>query len=64
MRLLLNVLASTCDDSTERHGRVVNAPASYSGGPGLKSRPEDRLSCLKIFRGFCQSLQINVGIVF
>jgi hypothetical protein len=29
---------------TERCGRVVNTPAYYSEGPGLKSWPEDRLS--------------------
>jgi hypothetical protein len=28
---------------TERHGRVVNIPASYLGDPGFKSRPGDRL---------------------
>jgi hypothetical protein len=31
---------------TEHRGRVVSIPASYSGGPGFKSRPEDRLSWL------------------
>jgi hypothetical protein len=29
---------------TDRHGRVINTPASYSGGPGFKSQPGDRLS--------------------
>jgi hypothetical protein len=29
--------------STERRGRVVSTPASYSGDPGLKYRPGDRL---------------------
>jgi hypothetical protein len=29
---------------TEQCGRVVGTPASYSGGPGSKSRPRDRLS--------------------
>jgi hypothetical protein len=35
-----------CDSNTktERRGRVINTPASYSGGPGLKSRPGHRLS--------------------
>jgi hypothetical protein len=28
----------------ERRGRVVNNPASYSGGTGFKSRPGYRLS--------------------
>jgi hypothetical protein len=31
----------------EHRGRVVKTPASYSGGPGVSSRPGDRLSCLK-----------------
>jgi hypothetical protein len=30
--------------ATERRGRMVNTPASYSGFPGFKSRPGDRLS--------------------
>jgi hypothetical protein len=34
--------ASQC--GTERHGRVVNTTALYSGGPVLKSLPGDRLS--------------------
>jgi hypothetical protein len=37
---------------TERHGRVVYTPASYSGGPGFKSRPRDRLSCPGFFMVF------------
>jgi hypothetical protein len=28
---------------TQRCGQVVNTPASYSGSPGLKPRPGDRL---------------------
>jgi hypothetical protein len=32
---------------TERHGRVVSIPTSYSGGPGFKSRPGDRLPRLR-----------------
>jgi hypothetical protein len=31
-------------ECTERRGRVVNTPASYSGGPGFKSQPGDQLS--------------------
>jgi hypothetical protein len=31
---------------TECHGRVVNTSVSYSGGPGFKSLPRDRLSWL------------------
>jgi hypothetical protein len=40
--------------------RMVNTPASYSGGCGFKFLPEDRLWCG--FRGFLQSLQANAGI--
>jgi hypothetical protein len=36
-------------DLTERSGQITNTLASYSGGPGFKSRPGDRVSC---FRGF------------
>jgi hypothetical protein len=42
--------------STEHCSRAVNTPASYSGGPGFKSRPGDRLSWLEVFRGFPQFL--------
>jgi hypothetical protein len=38
---------TTCD--TERRGWVVNTPALYSGGPGFKSLPGDRLSWLRFF---------------
>jgi hypothetical protein len=48
---------------TERRGRVVSTPASYSGGPGLKSRPGDRLSWQEAFRDFSQSLQANTEIM-
>jgi hypothetical protein len=34
---------------TEHRDRVVNAPVSYSGGPGFKSRPEGRLFWLTFF---------------
>jgi hypothetical protein len=34
----------TKNENIERHGRVVSTPASYSGDPGFKSRPENRLS--------------------
>jgi ABC-type polar amino acid transport system ATPase subunit len=33
--------AHTLTSKTELHGRVVNIPASYSGGPGFKSLPRD-----------------------
>jgi hypothetical protein len=48
---------------TERHGRVVNTPTSYSGGPGLESRPRRPAILIEGFRGFPQSLQDIVGIV-
>jgi hypothetical protein len=32
--------------NTERRGGVINTPPSYSGGPGLKHGPGDRLSWL------------------
>jgi hypothetical protein len=34
---------------TEFRSRVINTPASYSGDPGFKSRPGDRLSWLRVF---------------
>jgi hypothetical protein len=34
---------------TERRDKVVNTPASYSGGPVFKSRPGDLLSWLRVF---------------
>jgi hypothetical protein len=40
---------------TERRGRLVSTPASYSGGKGFKSRLVDRL-LTKVSRGFPQSL--------
>jgi hypothetical protein len=47
---------------TEGRCRLVKIPASYSGEPGFKSRPADRLSWL-VFRGFPEILQANAGIV-
>jgi hypothetical protein len=46
---------------TESRGRVVNTPASYSGGPAFKSRFEDRLT--DVIRGFTQSFHTNAGVV-
>lgn len=40
---------------TKRFGRPDNTSSLYSGGPGLKYRPSDRLS--QGFRGFSQSLE-------
>jgi hypothetical protein len=48
---------------TERRGRVVSTPASYSGDPGFKYRPRRPATLTEVFRCFPQSLQANVGIV-
>jgi hypothetical protein len=45
---------------TERRGQVVNTPASYSGGPGLKSPDSDYPEG---FRDFPQSLPTKADIV-
>jgi hypothetical protein len=42
--------------------RVVNNSAPYSGGPGFKFRPGDRLSWQN-FRAFPESLQANAGMI-
>jgi hypothetical protein len=34
---------------TERRGRVVNNPVSYSGGPGFKSRPRRTAILIEVF---------------
>jgi hypothetical protein len=41
------VCLSPSRQSTERRGRVVNTPASYFGGLGLKSSSRDRISWLR-----------------
>jgi hypothetical protein len=46
---------------SERRGGVVNTPASYSGGPRLKSQPRDRLT--DVSHDFPQSLQTDAEIV-
>jgi hypothetical protein len=48
---------------SERRCRIVNNPASYSGGTGFKSRPRRTAILIEVFRGFPQSLQANAGIV-
>jgi hypothetical protein len=48
--------------TTERLGRVVNTP-SYSEVPGFKSRSGHRLSLLRFFVFFSESLQVNVRII-
>jgi hypothetical protein len=47
---------------TERRGRVVNIPISYSGGPTFDYRPRRQAILTEVFRGFPQSLQANSGI--
>jgi hypothetical protein len=39
----------TTTTKTERCGQVVNTPALYLRGPGLKSRTRDWLSSLRLF---------------
>jgi hypothetical protein len=41
------VCLSLSRQSTERRGRVVNTPASYFGGLGLKSSSRNRISWLR-----------------
>jgi len=33
----------------ERHGRMVNAPTSYSGGPGFKALPRRPVMLIEVF---------------
>jgi hypothetical protein len=53
--------------TTERHGRVVNSPASYLGGPRFKFRPGDRLSWLRfswfssVPPGKCRDSTLKLG---
>jgi hypothetical protein len=47
---------------TERHGRVVYTPASYSASPGFDSRPQQPAILIEFFRGFPQPLQSNAAI--
>jgi hypothetical protein len=46
-------------EKTERRGRVVNTPASYSGGPISAPIP-----VILSFRGFPQYILANDGIVY
>jgi hypothetical protein len=50
-------------EGTERRGRVFDTPASYSGGPGLKSRSRRQAILIEVLHGFTQYLQTNSGIV-
>jgi hypothetical protein len=54
--------ANSFEKATERRDQVVNIPASYCGGPGLKSRYGGRQPYPR-FRDFPQFLQANIGIV-
>jgi hypothetical protein len=54
---------SNSNKMTERCGRAVNTPASYSGGPGFKSWPWQLGILIEVFPCFPQSFQVNVGIV-
>jgi hypothetical protein len=47
---------------TERCGQVVNSPASYSGGPGFKSRSQQPAIMIEVFCGFPQ-FQANARII-
>jgi hypothetical protein len=47
----------------ERHGRMVNTPASYLGGPRFKYWLRDQLSTLRFICGFPHSFHANAGIV-
>jgi hypothetical protein len=51
---------SFMSDFTKRRGRVVNTPASYSGGVRFKSRAKDWLSGLRIFVGFLSPSRLIV----
>jgi hypothetical protein len=48
---------------TERRGRVVNTPVSYSGSPGFKSLVRRLVIPIDVFRGFPQYLLANAGLV-
>lgn len=45
-------MCSVCVYTTERHSRAVSTPDYYLGGPGLISRPGDRLPLLWVSVGF------------
>jgi hypothetical protein len=47
MTFLINNKTVILYQPTERRGPVVNTHSSYSGSPGFKSLPGDRLSCLR-----------------
>jgi hypothetical protein len=47
----------------QSHGRVVNTPTLYAGGPEFDSQPRRMAILTEVFRGFPQSLQANARIV-
>jgi hypothetical protein len=49
--------------TTERHGRVVNTPASYSGGPRVQISTRRPAIVTEAFRGSYQYLLANAGTV-
>jgi hypothetical protein len=51
------------ENFAERRGRVVNTPASYSGGPRFKSQPRLPVMLIEFFCGFPQSLHAISGMV-
>jgi hypothetical protein len=58
---LNDVKPSVC---TECRGLVVDTHASYSGSSGLKSRPQNQLSCLRVFIVFLSpSSRMQVVVV-
>jgi hypothetical protein len=63
-RSCLVFLTSVLQSLTILRSQVVITPASYSGGPGFKFLPEDRLPSLTHCSfSFFSFLQINAGIV-
>jgi hypothetical protein len=52
LKYFVAVISLFIKSQMERCGRIVNTPSSCSGGPGLKSRPGDRLSWSSFFSWF------------
>jgi hypothetical protein len=50
-------------NNTERRGRVVKTPTSYSGSPGLRSWLRRQTILIEVFCDFSQSLQANARVV-
>jgi hypothetical protein len=49
------------EPGTERRGRVVRTPASYTAGPGFKTCKWRPAILTEVFRGFPCSLLAEVG---